>query len=52
MLWDDDALKYQKQISLDVIITFSRVFRGKDPSEISVKDLIDFIDEFFETKGK
>ena len=48
MQWDNDPLKNEKYLILDAIIKFSRTFRGKDPSEISMKDLSDFIDDFFE----
>ncbi len=46
MKWQTDPYRYEKYLLLDGIIKFSKVFRDKDPSEISLKDLNDFIDDF------
>ncbi len=48
MIWDNDPRKNEKLFVMDSIIKFSLKFHGKDSSEISMKDLSDFIDEFFE----
>ena len=48
MKWDNDNLKHEKFLLLDGIMAFSNKFRDRDPSEISWKELTDFIDKFFE----
>jgi len=46
MKWDNDPLRNEKYLILDAIIKFSFTFRDKDPPEISLKALTDFIDDY------
>lgn len=48
MMWDDDIFSEQKLLMLDAIIKFSNKFRDRGPEQISLRELIDFIDQFFE----
>ena len=52
MKWDNDRFSYEKHLVMDVIIKFSETFEGKDHSKISIKELTDFIDKFFERKNE
>jgi hypothetical protein len=46
MKWNNDPDRYEKYLLLDCIIKFSNVFRDKDASEISLRQLFNFIDQF------
>lgn len=48
MMWDEDIFSEEKLSMLDAIIKFSNKFRDKTAEEISLRELINFIDEFFE----
>lgn len=48
MKWDTDTFRKEKLLIMDSIVKFSEKFEGKDSSQISIKDLQCFIDEFFE----
>jgi len=50
MMWDDDNLKYEKYLVFDSIVKFNEVFEGKNSASISIRELHDFIDEFFEKR--
>lgn len=47
MKWKYDPLKYEKHMLFDGIIDFCKKFEGKDLEKVSVKDLSDFIDDFY-----
>jgi len=47
-MWDNDSLGNKKHMILDAIIAFGNKFRDRDASHISLKELTDFIDKFFE----
>lgn len=46
--WDGDPLKYEKYLMMEGIIKFSQTCEGKEFGEISIKNLTDFIDKFFD----
>lgn len=48
MKWDGDPLKYEKYLLFQGIIKFAKICEGKEFKEISIKNLTDFIDKFFE----
>lgn len=48
MKWDKDPLKYEKYLLYDGIIQFSKMCDGKDFGDISIRDLSNFIDKFFQ----
>lgn len=48
MKWDNDPLRYEKYLIFDAIIEFSKAFRFKEPYEISMGDLTEFTDKFFD----
>ena len=50
MKWKNDVLQYEKNLMLDVIIAFSKTFEGKNSSNISLREVNDFIDNFCEKK--
>lgn len=47
MKWDNDPLIYEKYLIFDAIIEFSKTHEGKAFSEVSIKDLFEFVDRFF-----
>lgn len=47
MQWDKDELKYEKYLVMDAIIKFSQHVKGRFDYEISIKELSEFIDNFF-----
>lgn len=50
MKWDTDSNKYIKYTVFDAIIEFSRQFTDKAASEISIRELREFVDEFIENQ--
>ena len=51
-MWKDDGYQKEKDLVFDAIVNFSNKFRDKDPSLISLKELKDFINTFFDEKVK
>lgn len=47
MKWKNDPLKIEKHLLFDGIMEFCKKFDGVDQGEISIRDLSDFIDDFF-----
>lgn len=52
MKWENDFFGNKKHMILDAIIAYSNKFRDKDASEISLKELTEFIDNFFERQNE
>jgi hypothetical protein len=50
MKWSDDDLRDYKYLVLDAIVKFSQSFEGTDFSNISIKNVHDFVDDFFKKK--
>ena len=48
MKWDNDPLRERKYLIMDAIIKFSQICEGKSFGEISLKNLMDFVDKFCE----
>ncbi len=52
MKWQNDPHKYEKYLVLQGIIKFNDVFAEKDPSDISVRQVTDFIDDFIDEEDR
>lgn len=52
MQWEEDPLSYEKYLVFDAIVEFSNEFYCVDHSYISIKNLYDFVDDFFSKKYK
>ena len=52
MKWDNDKFRDEKYLIFDAIVAFMNMYPDKRASEISIKDLIDLIDGFFEEQSK
>lgn len=52
MQWEKDELQYEKYLIFDALVEFHSKLDGKTAFEVSIKDLVDFIDDFFKDKLK
>jgi|GEM_PF-2160422 len=51
MMWDNDPWKDEKHLLFDAIMRLTLKYDGKNLLEISLKELHEFIDEYFEQNG-
>jgi hypothetical protein len=48
--WGKDELQYEKYLIFDALVEYHSKFDGKKSSEVSIKDLVEFIDKFFKDR--
>jgi hypothetical protein len=51
MKWENDPHRFYKELIFDAILAFGRIIKSKEMYEISIRDIYNFVDDFFEKRG-